>query len=119
MLRPLAVPLDVDTLSTESSASGVIDTGSSTPPVTILTPSSGRRISTRGAYLFSNSDTGTITMKYQNSNNVILKVYCDKFKVATTPKIRFDGPIDASIVIEWEGLSSGSEILWILSYKEV
>jgi len=110
---------NVDTLATESAVSGEIDTSTDTSPKVILTPSSGKAISTRGVYIFTDSTSGEISVYYTNSGNIIAKIYCSRYYNVTLPAIRFDGGTDESISISWSGLSTGSKIFYMISYKEI
>ena len=111
--------VNVDTLATENSVDDEIDTRSKTPPVVVLTPPSGKRISTRGVYLFSNSDAGEVEVRYMNSGKLVTKLYCDKFKSTTLPLIHTKGDVDDPMGIYWSGLSSGAKIFYVIGYKFV
>ena len=108
----------VDILGAESSASGEIDTSTATPPVVILTPSSGKRISTRGVHIFSNSDAGEIEIRFQNSDVKVAKLYCGKRYHITLPEIHFLGQVDEPLVLDWDNLTSGAKIFYLIRYKE-
>jgi len=111
------ITINVDTLATEYSIIGEIDTSTKTSPVKILTPPSGKKISTRGSYLFSDSDAGEVEMRYMNSGKLISKIYCSKFKVITLPEIHIDGEVDEPVGVYWNGLSTNSKITYVLNYK--
>jgi len=117
MLKPLK-GVAVDVLSSESSVSGEVDTGSESSPVTLLTPSSGRRISTRGVFVATDSTSGEITVKFPTSNILLGKIYCSKFESLAIPEIQFLGDVDESIQMEWTGTSVGAKIFWTIRYKE-
>jgi len=121
LLRKILISdtINADILSTEDSVENEIDTSVETSPVTVLTPPSGKWISTRGAYLFSTSDTGEVEAKYMNSGKLITKLYCDKFKSTTLPLIHTKGEVDDPIGMYWSGLSSGAKIFYALAYKIV
>ena len=78
--------LNVDILATERSASGEIDTSTASPPVVVVTPSSGRRIDTRSVYLATNSTSGEIEARFKNSGKLLGKLYCSKFR-HDTPRL--------------------------------
>lgn len=109
--------INVDTLETEDSLPGEIDTSTETPPKTILTPPSGMRISTRGAYIFTDSSAGEIEIRYKNTGKKIAKLYCSKFYSATLPIIHTKGETDEPIEITWGDLSPGSKIFYLIAYK--
>ena len=110
--------VDVDTLNTESATSGEIDTSAETSPYTVLTPSSGKKISTRSVYMVTDSTSGEVTMKYQNSGKIIAKIYCSRYYQTSIPRANVLGDTDDPIVIEWSGLSTGAKISYTLGYKE-
>ena len=113
------VTLDVDVLATESSASDEIDTSTETSPVTVLTPSSGKKLDTRGVYVSTDSDAGEIEVRFPSSGILLGKIYCSKHTMVTLPQIRFQGATNESIQISWSGLSTGAKIFWCIRYKEV
>ena len=111
--------LDVDTLATEQCVADEIDTSSETSPVTALTPSSGKKIDTRSVYLATDSTSGEIAAKFQNSGKLLGKIYCSKFAMVVLDSVRIEGDTNEPVVIEWSGLSSGSKIFYVIRYKEV
>ena len=113
------VTLDVDTLATESSASGEIDTSTETSPVTILTPTSGKKIDTRSVYISTDSSAGEIEVKFPTSDILVGKLYCAVHTMVTLSPIRFQGATNESLQISWSGLSSGAKIFWCVRYKEL
>ena len=113
------ITLNVDTLATESSIADEIKTSEKSSPVTILTPPSNKIVSTRGSYLFSDSDAGEVEMRFMNSGKLISKIYCSKFKVITLPAIHIDGKVGEPVGVYWNGLSPNSKITYILNYKLV
>ena len=110
---------DVDTLATELSASGEIDTSTETSPVTILTPSSGKRIDTRSVYISTDSTAGEIECWFPTSSILVGKLYCSVHTMVTLSPIRFRGAVDEPLQISWNGLSTGAKIFWCVRYKEV
>lgn len=114
-----AVVLDVDTLNTESTVTAEIDTSTESSPYTLLTPSSGKAISTRGAVIQTDSTAGEIAIKFANSGKIIYKIYCSKFYGNPAPRMNLTGDADESVVVEWSGVSSGAKIFVLLTYKEV
>jgi len=111
--------LDVDTLATEQCVADEIDTSSETSPVTALTPSSGKKIETRSVYLATDSASGEIAAKFQNSGKLLGKIYCSKFAMVTLRDVRIVGDANESVVIEWSGLDTGAKIFYVIRYKEV
>jgi len=110
--------LDVDTLRTESTKTGEIDTSTATSPVDVLTPSSGKKIDTRSVYLATNSTSGEIAAKFKNSGKLLGKIYCSKFAMVTLDGVKIVGETDEPVSIEWSGLDSGSKIFYVIRYKE-
>jgi len=120
MLRILTSQVvNVDTLATEESVSDLIDTQTQSPPITILEPPPGKRISTRSGYLLSDSSAGTIIIRFKNSQKIIAPLFCSKFYLTLVPRISINGDVDDPIEITWDGLSPGSLIFYALSYKLV
>jgi len=113
------VTLDVDILATESCVSGEIDTGTATSPVTVLTPSSGKRIDTRNIYLSTDSTSGEIEARFPTSGILLGKLYCAVHTMVTLHLVRFTGAVDEPIEISWSGLSTGAKIFYVIRYKEV
>ncbi|RLE62609.1 MAG: hypothetical protein DRJ47_10385 [Thermoprotei archaeon] len=109
--------INVDILGSELSVSGEIDTSTETSPATILLPSSGKCLDTRGVYLYSNSTSGEIEAKF-TSGTLLAKLYCSKQTMVSLDKVRFPGTIDEAIVLSWQGLSQGAKIYWVIRYKE-
>jgi len=114
-----AITLDVDTLNTESTVTAEIDTSAESSPYTLLTPSSGKAISTRGAVIQTDSTAGEIAIKFANSGKIIYKIYCSKFYGNPAPRMNLTGDTDESVVVEWSGLDTGAKIFVLLTYKEV
>jgi len=113
------VTLDVDTLSTELTETGEIDTSSATSPVDVLTPTSGKKIDVRSVYIATDSTAGEIVAKFKNSGKLLGKIYCSKFAMVTLAGVRIVGDVDEAITIEWSGLDSGAKIFYVIRYKEV
>ena len=113
------ITINVDTLGTESSASGEIDTSSETSPVTVLTPSSGKKLDTRSVYISTDSTSGEIEARFPSSGILLGKIYCSVHTMVTLQEIHFQGATDESIQISWSGLSTGAKIFWAIRYKEV
>ena len=111
--------LDVGTLATEQCVADEIDTSSETSPVTVLTPSSGKKIETRSVYLATDSNGGEVEARFKNSGKLIAKAYCSYFKVLELGAVRLVGDVNEEIEISWSGLSSGSKIFYVIRYKEV
>ncbi|RLF21188.1 MAG: hypothetical protein DRN15_11570 [Thermoprotei archaeon] len=110
--------LNVDTLSSESAASGEIDTSEVSSPCTILMPAPDKRLDTRGVYLYSDSTSGEIEAKFA-SGSLLAKLYCSKQTMVSLDKVRFTGTVDEVIVMSWTGLSTGAKIYWVVRYKEI
>jgi len=109
----------VDLLATESSVTEEIDTGSESSPYTLLTPSSGKRITTRTAVVQTDSSAGEIEIKYADTGKLIFKVYCSKFYGNPSMLLNVLGNVNEKVVVAWSGLSVGAKIFVALTYKEV
>jgi len=114
-----AIPLDVDTLNTEDSITDEIDTSAESSPYTLLTPSSGKAIRTRGYLIHTDSNSGEITLKYQNSGKIIGKLYASVQNQIAVHRLNVPGDTDDPVVLEWSGVTSGAKIFVALTYKEV
>ena len=75
-----AVVLNVDILATETSVSDEIDTATEDPPVTVVTPASGKKIDTRSVYLSTDSTSGEVEARFRDSGKLLGKIYCSKFR---------------------------------------
>ena len=111
--------INVDTLATESTVAGEIDTSSATAPVVVLTPPSGKRIDTRGVYLIVDSDSGECWVEFKNGGQVVAKTYLSRRKYIDMPKVRFQGDVNDSLQVNWSGLSTGAKIFYVIAYKIV
>ena len=110
---------DVDTLASETSVSGEIDTGAETSPKTVLTPTSGYKIDTRSVYLATDSTAGEIEAKFPTSGKLLGKIYCSKFTMVTLKDIRITRGTNESIQISWSGTDTGAKIFYVIRYKEI
>jgi len=111
--------VNVDTLATEQTKTDEIDTSTATSPVTVLTPSAGKKIDTRSVYLATNSAAGEVAAKFQNSGKLLGKIYCNKFAMVRLDSVRIVGDANEPVVIEWSGLDTGAKIFYVIRYKEV
>ena len=118
-IQGAAIVVGVDTLAEEKSVSGEVDTSTATSPVTILTPSAGKKIETRGVYLYTDASAGEATVRFPSSGIIVTKIYASKFARVDLAKIKFTGDVDEALVLEWSGLSTGAKIFYIVVYKEV
>jgi len=116
---PYKVTFNVDSLGTELSVSGEIDTSSETSPKTVLTPTSGYKLDTRNVYLSTDATSGEIEAKFPASNILLGKLYAAKQTMVTLQQIRFTGAKNEPIKIYWSGLSTGAKIFYCIRYKEV
>ncbi|MBW2649063.1 MAG: hypothetical protein JRC53_04510 [Deltaproteobacteria bacterium] len=110
---------DVDILATESTITAEIDTSTETSPYTLLTPSTGKKVTTRTAVIQTNSSAGEIAIKFANSGVIIFKIYCSKFFGNPAMFVNVQGDADEDVVVEWSGLDTGAKIFVALTYKEV
>ena len=110
---------DVDTLASELSVSGEIDTATASSPQTVLTPTSGRKLDTRAIYLATDSSSGEVSAVFPTSNILLGKLYCNKFTMVTLGNIRITGQANEPIQISWSGTDSGAKIFYVIRYKEV
>ena len=109
--------LYVDILGSENTVIDEILTGEVSSPQTILTPESDKYISTRNIFLASDSDSGEVECKFKDSNKLIGKIYCAKFKYIQLSNIKIDGNVNEPIIIAWNGLDSNAKIFYALRYK--
>jgi len=109
--------LNVDILGSENTIIDEILTGEVSSPQTILTPESDKYISTRNIFLASDSDSGEVECKFKNTNKLIGKIYCAKFKYIQLSNIKIDGNIGEPVIITWNGLDSNAKIFYALRYK--
>ena len=110
--------LKVDTLSTEDTITKEIDTSTDSSPYSILTPTSGKAISTRGLTINTDSSGGEIAVKFANSGELIYKIYVGKFRGQVGVGLNKKGAVDEPIVVEWSGVDNGAKIFVALTYKE-
>jgi len=86
---------------------------------TIITPSAGKRVDVRRAYVSTNSTGGEIYVKFKNTGKVITAVFPSKYGIAVIPAIRIPGEVDEEVIVEWTGLDSGAKIVYAINYKEI
>jgi len=110
--------LKVDTLSSEKTITDEIITSTESSPYTILTPTSGKTISTRGVTINTDSSGGEIAVKFANSGELIYKVYIGKFRGQVDVGLNKKGAVNEPIVVEWTGVDNGAKIFVALTYKE-
>jgi len=111
--------LDVDTLRTESTVTGEIDTSAATSPVDVLTPSTGKKIDVRSVYIATDSTAGEVVVKFKNSGKLLGKIYCSKFAVVALGSVHIPGDVDEPVTVEWNGLDTGAKIFYVIKYKEI
>ncbi|MHC1623134.1 MAG: hypothetical protein ACXQTR_00915 [Candidatus Methanospirareceae archaeon] len=109
----------VDTLASENTVTAEIDSATETSPFTLLTPSPGKRITTRTAVIQTDSSAGEIAIKFATTGKLIHKIYCSKFYGNPSPNLNVQGDVDEHVVVEWSDLSTGAKIFVALTYKEV
>ena len=110
--------LKVDTLSSEKTITDEIITSTESSPYTILTPTSGKTISTRGVTINTDSSGGEIAVKFANSEELIYKVYIGKFRGQVGVGLNKKGAVEEPITVEWTGVDNGAKIFVALTYKE-
>ena len=111
--------LNVDTLAIETSVSREIDTSTDSAPITLVQPSSGKKLEARGAYIFTTSNSGEVWLEFPQTNQIIAKLYASKFKYAEMPKAKFTGATDEVIRVNWSGLDTDAKIFVVVVYREV
>ena len=111
--------LDVDTMATETSASTEVTVTASDGSQDILTPSSGKRLDTRGVYIFTDASAGEVSVEFSTSGIIVAKIYPSKFSASSLPDIRFQGAVNEPLSLVWTGLTSGDKIFVAVRYKEV
>jgi len=115
---PVDFTRSVDALATELTVADEIDTSTETSPVTVLTPSSGKKIDTRSVYLASDSTSGKVVASFANSGQVLGVLYCSKFAMVRLDSVKLTGQTDESVQISWTGLDTGAKIFYVIRYKE-
>ena len=108
----------VDTLASESTVTDEIDTGTETSPYTLLTPTTGKKITTRAIVINTDSSGGEIAVKFANSGTIIYKIYVGKFRGQVGFGLNLTGDTNEPINVEWTGLDTGAKIFVALTYKE-
>ena len=116
---PDSTPVDVDILASEKSVSVEVDTSSQSPPVTVLAPSPGKRISVRSVFMSTDSSGGSARLMFRDSGRLVAVMYCVRQSEITAIHMNFLGDPDEPIVLDWSGLSSGARVFVAISYKEV
>lgn len=109
----------VDTLASEDSITAEIDTSTDSSPYTLLIPTSGKKVTTRNVVIQTDSSSGEIEVKFQNSGKKIFKVYCSKFYGNPAMLLNVQGNVNDPVIVVWSGLSTGAKIFVALTYKEV
>ena len=112
------VTVGVDTLASESTVTDEIDTGTETSPYTLLTPTTGKKITTRAVVINTDSTAGEIAVKFANSGTIIYKIYVGKFRGQVGFGLNLTGDTNEPINVEWTGLDTGAKIFVALTYKE-
>jgi len=110
--------LKVDTLSSEDTVTDEIDTSTESSPYTLLTPTSGKAVSTRGVTINTDSSGGEITVKFANSGELIYKIYIGKFRGQVGVGLNKRGAVNEPVVVKWTGVDNGAKIFIALTYKE-
>ena len=105
-----------DVLASETGISGEIDTDTDSSPVTVYTPPSGYKVSTRAVHLFTDSTAGEIETRF-SSGKIIAKIYCAVHTMLSLPEIKLDGEIDDPIEISWASTSSKCKIFYLIRFK--
>jgi len=100
-------------------ATGIIDTSTASSPATIITPSPGRKVDIRRAYVSTNSTNGEIYVKFKDTGKIITAIFPTKYGFAIVPAIRIPGNINEPVVVEWTGLDTGAKIVYTINYKEI
>jgi len=98
-------------------ASGIIDTATETSPKIIVAPPAGKRVDVRRCFVSTNSTSGKVYVKFQNSGRIITSIYPTKYGHVVLPAIRILGDPDDPVIVEWSGLDTGAEITYMLNYK--
>jgi len=119
IIRYLSGVINVDIQATERSKPIYIDTGTATSPATVIVPSPGSAIETRGVYLTSDSSSGTVFARYAITGSIIGVLFCSKFSYQHAERLNVPGDVDEPIIVEWDGLSTHAKIYALITYKEV
>jgi hypothetical protein len=97
-----------DTYSNEFTLSG---TGS----VDLIVPDSGKSITVKGCYVITTSSSGVIRIK-GSSGKVIDVLYASSSKVSGFKRFKIVLDVDEKVVMEYDGLDSGSGVFVVINY---
>ena len=106
-------------LEIESTFSMEVVVSAASGSQTLLAPSSGKRLETRGIYIFTSANAGIISVEFQTSGQVLAKLYASRYASTTMPRCKFLGNIDESLTLVWDGLTSGDAIFTVIVYREI
>ena len=95
-----------------------IDTSSKTSPQTLLTPSPGKRLEVRGAFIFSSSTSGEVEVVFPDSNKKVAKIYCSRYYQTQLPKIKIPGNVGEALQSQWTELTNNAKIFIVVNYIE-
>ena len=111
--------IDVEILATESTASDLLRGVATDGEQIILTPSYGKRISTRSWHLQSSSTDGLIALIFPESGKYIGVLMCARGFWSGHNACNIYGNINEPVKLIWEGLSPSPDIFWQITYKEI
>ncbi len=111
--------LDVDVLSTESTASDLLRSVATEGEKIIITPSYGKRISSRSWHIQSTSTSGLIALIFPNTGKYIGVLMCARGFWTGNNRCNVYGDVNEPVKLFWEGLSVNSDIFWQVAYKEI
>ena len=118
LLTKLSGVLDVDVQATERTAPLFFCISTVTPPATIVVPSPGSSVTTRGVFLLTDSTSGTIFARYRDCGTVVGVVFASKFNYQRAERLNVPGGKDDPIIVTWEDLDPHSCIYAVITYKE-
>ncbi|MCD6148232.1 hypothetical protein J7J18_02550 [bacterium] len=111
--------IDTDILSTEKTETKEVITDTDPGSVDFVKPSPGKRISTRSVAVTVKSNSGEVTIKFKNSGKLLCKLYATRSDRFVHFGINQTGDVDEPVIIEWDGVGTGTKIFALLTYKEV
>jgi len=110
--------LNVDTLKTERTVSGLIEGITADGYQDILFPSAGKRIATRGWLIHSDSTAGIIRMFFRDSGKLVGVLFASKQGFNLNNRANITGYEDEPVRLSWSGLSVNSNLFYQITFKE-
>lgn len=96
-----------------------IDTSSATSPVTLITPSTGKRIEVRSLYIATDSNSGRIAVEFPTSGKLVGVLYASTEGSMSVDGIAVSGAVEEALKVEWSSLTTDAKIFVLLRYAEI